>query len=204
MPTLTQCNQCDYTAKGIARMKAHFVAKHSGEKPYKCKLCDFSFTEPGNLRNHLRIHSGEKPQGCTLCSFVCITKSHLKYHMKSVHLKEKPFKCDQCLYKCATKNMLNIHRASHTESRPYSCGNCDKSYKFKSHLKRHICNSKGIRMKSPSWNILRSAILKVCMIKNILPPNPRMNWQILFENGRTFYASILLCVINTFESFDAL
>jgi uncharacterized Zn-finger protein len=34
---------------------------HSGEKPYKCHVCDEAFTQSSTLTKHLRVHSGEKP-----------------------------------------------------------------------------------------------------------------------------------------------
>ena len=39
---------------------------HTGEKSYKCKVCDKMFTSSGNLKTHERIHTCEKPYKCNL------------------------------------------------------------------------------------------------------------------------------------------
>ena len=36
----------------------------------KCNQCDFTISEAGNLRRHLKTHSGEKSNKCSQCGFV--------------------------------------------------------------------------------------------------------------------------------------
>jgi len=34
---------------------------HTGEKPYKCNICNKSFNKKANLNTHNHIHTDEKP-----------------------------------------------------------------------------------------------------------------------------------------------
>ncbi|MCL4141967.1 UNVERIFIED_CONTAM: hypothetical protein GTU68_026420 [Idotea baltica] len=43
------------------------LRKHSGERPFKCDICDSSFTQKTHLSTHRRIHTGEYPYKCDIC-----------------------------------------------------------------------------------------------------------------------------------------
>lgn len=85
---------------------------HTGEKPFRCKVCNTRFSTKSHLNRHSRIHTGEKPFQCQRCEFKTLTRSHLARHMLK-HSGEKPFTCPNCDFKCARKSNLKRHMQLH-------------------------------------------------------------------------------------------
>lgn len=64
---------------------------HTGERPYKCKYCDFAFKQSNDLVRHTRRHTGETPYTCGVCNQRFIQKTVLKQHQLTVgHLEDIP------------------------------------------------------------------------------------------------------------------
>ena len=91
-----KCNQCEYTTSQTGNLRMH-VKIHSGEKSKKCNQCDFASNHAGHLSRHLKTHSGEKSNKCNQCDFASFYASNLGTHMKT-HTGEKSNKCSQCDY----------------------------------------------------------------------------------------------------------
>ena len=70
------CNMRFIDGKGL---RAH-QRKHTGEKPYKCDMCDSSFKRSDHLAKHTLLHTGERPHVCQYCDKSFIQNCNLKVH----------------------------------------------------------------------------------------------------------------------------
>ena len=67
-----------------------FPKKH----PYSCQVdgCEYSATESGALKKHMRFHTGERPYSCQVdgCGYSATQSGHLTSHMLT-HTGERPY-----------------------------------------------------------------------------------------------------------------
>lgn len=82
---ISQCPYCQYHSYYSHAVKRHIRFKHTREKPFKCVVCQKTFTLKEHLKTHLRTHTGEKPFQCEICLKRFNVKSNLNVHVLNVH-----------------------------------------------------------------------------------------------------------------------
>uniref|UniRef100_A0A1I7VHD3 Zinc finger protein n=1 Tax=Loa loa TaxID=7209 RepID=A0A1I7VHD3_LOALO len=129
----------------------------TGEKRFKCNICEKKFARKYDLFLHNRIHTGEKPFKCDICEKKFIRKRDLVVH-NITHTGEKPFKCDICNQRFRRSDYALAHKRTHTDEMPFKCDMCEKNFTRRGSLFAHRRTHTGLAVFSATRISLNHSI----------------------------------------------
>jgi len=109
-------------------------------KPHHCPTCPKSFSSKHLLVQHSRVHTGERPYKCAICDLMFKQLSHVHQHTRKVHTGEKPYECKLCERRFKQLSHLQQHTRLHLGERPYKCHipECGRAFIQLSNLQQHL------------------------------------------------------------------
>ena len=66
-------------------MASKLIMDQSYDTQNRCMVCNKKFKSPSKLHRHLLIHTGEKPFKCDICEIGFRQDSHLREHNRNYH-----------------------------------------------------------------------------------------------------------------------
>ncbi|XP_076255900.1 uncharacterized protein LOC143193523 [Rhynchophorus ferrugineus] len=141
---------CSYCGKLFNRRQhwsAHIRSIHTFEKPYKCNLCEASFSNSHSLLVHKRNHRNEKPYICSTCGKGFVCSGDLNHHNK-IHLNKREYQCTICDKRFNTSSILRTHKiVKHTDPKDwkYACAVCHRRFALNSGLAVHMKRHSGVK-----------------------------------------------------------
>lgn len=110
--------------------------KAVGEKPFRCDICDRSFTKKYHVKRHKVSHI---PYHCRGCLIGFTQKIEKDAHEKVC--KKRRYECHICKkFVTLYKYNLTIHMRRHSGVKPFRCEICMQRFTKKENLKKHLQN----------------------------------------------------------------
>ena len=143
------CQKCAYKGFSVQHLRIHIINKHSDFKPYSCELCPMAFSRVVGLYQHKETHENamknSKDIPCAICGKMFISKKGAGRCEKK-HQSEGRYKCrvENCEATFNGTQKRNRHqKKAHVTGKVanvevYPCHKCDKAFKYRPDLKRHI------------------------------------------------------------------
>lgn len=131
------CSYCGLAFSFKGNLQVHIKRIHS-ERSGQCSVCLKTFPD---LEAHMRKHTGEKPFACKLCDQAFASKRSLSNHVGFKHENASKYKCSigECTKTFPTAMMLEFHLLKqHTNHTPYICHHCSRGFFRTSDLSRHL------------------------------------------------------------------
>ena len=76
-------------------MKVHSLSVHEWNKPFKCDICDYSFSLKCNMNRHIvSVHNGKKLYKCNICDATFSENRNMKKHVSQIHEGKKLWTMD--------------------------------------------------------------------------------------------------------------
>jgi len=114
----------------------------SAPDQWSCPVCQKTFAQNSNFRNHVRTHSDERPYVCLVCLIGFKERYHLKKHMLFKHTGQLNEACRLCGKRFKDLTAVRAHERTHSDARPYACSRCDRMFKTSECLWHHQNRSK--------------------------------------------------------------
>ncbi|XP_017302682.2 zinc finger protein 64 homolog, isoforms 3 and 4-like, partial [Diaphorina citri] len=151
------CYGCSYFTYNVGNIKKHLNI-HLGEKPYVCRICNYSARESQSLKVHMKKYHSQFESNpplsfteigigklqCTFCDLgLSRNINEILDHKCTEDLHQ--FQCCICnnVFKC--KWLLKRHLFKHTGDKLYSCHYCDYRSAYTCDIKKHTRNHTGER-----------------------------------------------------------
>ncbi|XP_072023227.1 uncharacterized protein [Amphiura filiformis] len=196
------CELCDKRFAHSTNLGYHMKAHHgSKQKPYKCHICNLSYTVRSSLTRHnanvhyinasfrccgkeltskqfLKAHltthnKGNKLMRCAMCCRRFLSKFALLTHCRG-HSKGKVLRCQYCQVRCAQKSQLDQHMLQHSNEDILCCVLCQRTFITREGLSNHM-----------SWSHIRDKCYGCKMCKKQFVLSNLLKAHILtVHNGR--------------------
>lgn len=106
-------------------------------KKDRCLYCQKVFTNRSNLIVHLRSHTGEKPYKCKLCPYACAQSSKLTRHMRTHGQQGKEvFNCNICQMPFSVHSTLEKHMRKCVVQNGFSGAHAAKRFDQSEHRRK--------------------------------------------------------------------
>lgn len=102
------CKYCGKTFYTKLSMENHERSLHTHEHPFKCEVCETTFSNHNVYNSHMRTHKGGFP--CLMCAKVFVHEKTLQRHMES-HVGPRGYECNVCGSHFLKKHALFKHKA---------------------------------------------------------------------------------------------
>jgi len=88
-----------------------FQMRHTGVKPYECRVCQKRFFRKDHLAEHFTTHSKTLPYHCPICNRGFQRQIAMRAHFQNEHVGQHDMvkSCPLCNYRAATMKCLRLH-----------------------------------------------------------------------------------------------
>ena len=106
------CEICSKTFATVTSFKEHILT-HSEDcekLQLQCKTCGKWLKNQRCLKSHMLLHA-DVDHNCTICNYSTKKEHLLKNHILTKHTSDRPWSCDECDKTFKVKRALTIHKA---------------------------------------------------------------------------------------------
>lgn len=133
-----KCGRCSAYFHLKKHFDRHMLEKHNS-KDYVCDLCGTKYRSPNALKEHIQIkHSNLRlAYSCEVCGKDFNRLRHYEDHM-NVHKKVNPWVCNNCDRTYKNRSALSRHISECGKQTENRCMECGQLYKTKHSLHEHV------------------------------------------------------------------